>query len=110
MSCLPAAFRDLEPYVDDWALPTRQQRYDMRLSKTIDELTDFYDAIAPRADEAVAYLNRSDVDNLPEDATRLLHLLSSLALVAYPVRVFKRPWIPDAAPPDHAVTASSRYT
>lgn len=110
MSCLPDAFRDLEPYVDDWALPTRQQRYDMRLSKTIDELTDFYDAIAPRAAEAIAYLNRSDVDNLPEDATRLSHLLSSLALVAYPVSVFKQPWIPDAAPPDHVVAVSSRYT
>lgn len=95
-STLPHAFRELEPYVEDWALATRQERYDMRLSKTIDELQAFYDAIAPRAEEAVAYLNQADPDDLSEDATRLLHLLHSMALVAYPVNVFKQPRIPDA--------------
>lgn len=93
---LPDAFRDLEPYVALWALPTRQERYDMRLSKTIDELATFYDAIAPRAEEAIDYLNRFDLNELPEDATRLLHLLYSMIIVSYPVNVFKQPRIPDS--------------
>ncbi|RBM21887.1 hypothetical protein DI005_08905 [Prauserella sp. PE36] len=93
---LPESFRELEPYVADWALPTRQERYDMRLSKTIDELGEFYDAIAPRAEEAIGYLNELDLNDLPGDATRLLHLLYSMVLVSYPVNVFKQPRIPDS--------------
>jgi hypothetical protein len=96
MSLLPPGFEELEPYLSDWARLTRQERYDVRLSKTIDELAEFYDVIAPRAEEAIDYLNRLTLTELPEDATRLLHLLYSLVLVAYPVNVFKQPRIPDS--------------
>jgi hypothetical protein len=93
---LPEGFADLEPYVEDWALPTRAERYATRLSKTIDELDAFYDAIAPHAERAIAHLDALDLDDLPDDATRLLHLLYSMILVSYPVNVFKQPRIPDS--------------
>jgi hypothetical protein len=96
MSSLPDGFADLEPYVDDWARPTRAERYATRLSKTIDELDEFYDAIAPRAEEAIACLDGLDLGDLPDDATRLLQLLYSMILVSYPVNVFKQPRIPDS--------------
>jgi hypothetical protein len=95
-SGLPEGFTDLEPFVTDWALPTRAQRYEARLSKPYDELVTFYDAIAPRAEEAIAYLNELDVNALPDDATRLLHLLYSMILVSYAVNVFKQNRIPDS--------------
>jgi hypothetical protein len=93
---LPGAFAELEPYVEDWARPTRSERYATRLSKTIDELEAFYDAIAPHAEAAIAYLDTFDLDDLPPDALRLLHLLYSMILVSYPVNVFKQPRIPDS--------------
>jgi hypothetical protein len=93
---LPDGFAELEPYVGDWALPTRAERYAMRLSKTIDQLDEFYDTIAPHAEKAVAYLDALDLGDLPDDATRLLHLLYSMILVSYPVNVFKQPRIPDS--------------
>jgi hypothetical protein len=93
---LPQAFSDLQPYVADWALPTRAQRYEARLSKPFDELVTFYDAVAPRAEEAIAYLNGLDIDDLPDDATTLLHLLYSMILVSYAVNVFKQNRIPDS--------------
>jgi hypothetical protein len=93
---LPEGFADLEPYVEDWALPTRAERYATRLSKTIDDLDAFYDAIAPHAERAIAHLDALDLDDLPDDATRLLHLLYSMILVSYPVNVFKQPRIPDS--------------
>ncbi|MFF2846313.1 hypothetical protein ACFVT5_08270 [Streptomyces sp. NPDC058001] len=96
VALLPEPFRALEPYVRDWALPTRQQRYDMRLSKTIEELMEFYDTIAPLAEDAIAYLDRLELNDLPEDATRLLHLMYAMVLVSYPVNVFKQPRIPDS--------------
>ena len=49
--------------------PTRAERYATRLSKSIDELAEFYDAIAPRAEEAIEYLERLDLD----DAARRRH-------------------------------------
>ena len=93
---LPEEFGQLERYVADWAKPTRQERYDMRLSKTIDELGEFYDAITPRAEQAIEYLNGFDLNELPEAETRLLHLMYSLVMVSYPVNVFKQPRIPDS--------------
>jgi hypothetical protein len=95
-STLPQAFSDLQPFVADWALPTRAQRYEARLSKPFDELVTFYDAVAPRAEEAIAYLNGLDIDDLPDDATTLLHLLYSMILVSYAVNVFKQNRIPDS--------------
>ena len=93
---LPSGFSDLQPFVVDWALPTRAQRYQARLSKPFDELVRFYDAMAPRAEEAIAYLNGLDIDDLPDDATTLLHLLYSMILVSYAVNVFKQNRIPDS--------------
>jgi hypothetical protein len=93
---LPDGFADLEPFVADWAKPTRAERYETRLSKSIDELVAFYDAIAPRAEEAIEYLDRLRLDDLPEDATRLMHLLYSMILVSYAVNIFKQPHIPDS--------------
>ena len=93
---LPPEFSDLEPFVANWALPTRAQRYEARLSRPFDELVSFYDAVAPRAEEAIAYLNGLDIDDLPDDATTLLHLLYSMILVSYAVNVFKQNRIPDS--------------
>jgi hypothetical protein len=94
---LPDGFADLEPWVADWALPTREERYDMRLSKTIDELSAFYDAIAPRAEEAIIYLNGLDIDEPAGARAALLQrLLYSMILVSYAVNVFDQPRIPDS--------------
>jgi hypothetical protein len=93
---LPEGFADLEPWVADWAKPTRAERYAARLAKTSDELAAFYDAIAPRAEEAIAYLDKLDINDLPEDATRLLQLLYSMILVSYAVNIFHQPRIPDS--------------
>jgi hypothetical protein len=93
---LPEGFADLEPWVADWARPTRQERYDMRLSKTIEELEAFYDAVAARAEAAIAHLDARDLDVLTDADARLLQLLYSLILVSYPVNIFNQPRIPDS--------------
>jgi hypothetical protein len=93
---LPETFSELEPYVADWALATRAERYTARLERPFDDLVAFYDVIAPRAEEAISYLDGLDVNALPADATRLLHLLYSMILVSYAVNVFKQNRIPDS--------------
>jgi hypothetical protein len=96
VALLPEEFADLEPWAAQWALPTRAERYDLRLSKTIDELGAFYDAVAARAEDAIGYLSGLDINALPEPALRLQQLLYSLILVSYAVNVFDQPRIPDS--------------
>ena len=65
---LPEGFSELEPWVDDWALATRAERYAARLDRPYDELVAFYDAIAPHAERAIAYLDGLDINDLaPKD-------------------------------------------
>jgi hypothetical protein len=93
---LPEGFAELERFVADWAKPTRAERYQARLSKSIDELTEFYDAVARRAEEATEHLDGLDLEDLPDDAVRLLQLLHSMILVSYAVNIFNQPKIPDS--------------
>ena len=92
---LPPEFSDLEPFVEAWCLDSEPQRYAKRLASSMDELQAFYDAIFPRAEEAIVYLEKFPLDALPEDAHRLLKLLYSLILVSFPVEIWRQPYIPD---------------
>lgn len=94
-STLPAEFAGLEQYAH-WALRTERERYAKRLSSTMAELQEFYDAAFPRLDDALAYLDRCDLDAMPEDATRLLWLCYSLINVSFPVEVWRQPRVPDS--------------
>ena len=95
MSRLPAPFAALEPFADTWCLATERERYDLRLVSSIDEMQAFYDAIVPRAEEAMIYLEQFPLDSLPEDALNLLHLLYSMIEVSFPVEVWHQPRVPD---------------
>ena len=94
-SLLPAEFSDLEPFVADWCLDSEPDRYAKRLASTMDEIQTFYDAIFPRAEAAIVYLEQFPLDDLPEDALRLLKLLYSLILMSFAVEIWKQPYIPD---------------
>ena len=93
---LPEGFSVLEPYVADWSLATRKERYAARLDRPFGDLEAFYDAVAPHAEAAIAYLDTQNVNALTDDDTRLLHLLYSFILVSYAVNVFNQNRIPDS--------------
>jgi hypothetical protein len=92
---LPAQFSDLEPFAREWCLASEPERYAKRLASTMDQMQAFYDAIFPRAEEAIAYLEKVPLDDLPDDAHRLLQLLYSLILVSFAVEIWRQPYIPD---------------
>ena len=92
---LPPEFSDLEPFVEGWCLDSEPERYAKRLASTMDEMQAFYDAIFPRAEEAICYLEKFPLDDLPDDALRLLKLLYSLIMVSFPVEIWRQPYIPD---------------
>jgi hypothetical protein len=92
---LPRDYSDLEPYASTWCLPTEANRYARRLGSTIEEMQEFYDAFAPRAEAAIAYCDQFPLDDLPHDVQNLLHLIFSLVMVSFPVECWRQPRIPD---------------
>jgi hypothetical protein len=96
MSVLPAEFAELEPFAAAWCLPTERERFAQRMATPMADQQAFYDAFFPRAEEAIAYCDRFPLDELPEDAERLLQLIYSLVMVSFPVEAWRQPHIPDS--------------
>ncbi|MCV7378039.1 hypothetical protein BST11_02290 [Mycobacterium alsense] len=92
---LPSEFADLEPFAA-WCLDSEPQRYQKRLDSSMAEMQAFYDAITPRAEEAIAYCDKFPLDDLPDDVTNLMHLLYSMIMVSFPVECWKQPRVPDS--------------
>ena len=94
---LPSAFADLEEFAETWCLPTETQRWDQRIASTMADLRSFYDAFFPRLEEAIDYCDKFSLDELPEDALNLLHMIYSLVMVAMAVEIMHQPAPVDAA-------------
>ncbi len=92
---LPAEFADLEPYLD-WDLATEPERYAKRLASSMTEMQAFYDAAFPRLEDVIAYCDRFPLDELPEDARTLMHMMQSLINVSFPIEAWKQPRVPDS--------------
>jgi len=93
---LPARFSELEPFAKTWCLSTEGQRFARRMASTMPEIQAFYDAFFPRAEEAIAYCEKFPLDDMPDDAQRLLQLLYSLVMVSFPVEAWRQPHVPDS--------------
>jgi hypothetical protein len=94
---LPSAFAELEPYAETWCLATETERWNQRLSSSMAEMREFYDAFFPRLEEAIDYCDKYSLDDVPEDAVNLLHLIYSLVMVAMAVEIMHQPRPTDAA-------------
>ena len=95
MSMLPTPFADLEPYAEAWCLPTEPERQAKRFSASMSEMKEFYDAIVPRAEDAIAHLDTFSLESLPEPETNLLHLAYSMIQVSFPIECWNQPTVPD---------------
>lgn len=102
---LPSAFAELEKYAENWCLATEAERWDKRMSSTMAEMQSFYEAFFPRLEEAIEYCDKFPLDDIPEDALHLLHLIYSLIMVAMSVEIMHQPRPTDAA--DAVMTRTS---
>jgi hypothetical protein len=92
---LPAEFAEFEPYLD-WALPTEPERYAKRLASSMTDLQAFYDVAFPKLNDVIEYCDKFPLDDLPEDARTLMHLMQSLVLISFPIEAWKQPRVPDS--------------
>jgi hypothetical protein len=92
---LPAEFADLETFAQRWSLRTEVERWAHRHASSIEDMREFYGAVFPRIEAALAYCDRFPLDDLPDDARNLLSLVLSFVMVSFPVEVWNGPRIPD---------------
>ena len=101
---LPQGFSDLEQFVE-WALPSSTERNRKRRASSMDEINAFYNAILPRLEQILAYLDQFSLREMPQDARRLLYLSLSLAEVTIAVELFHEPKVTGGCDPERFVVA-----
>jgi len=92
---LLAEFAEFEPYLD-WALATEPERYAKRLASSMTEMQAFYDVAFPKLEAVMDYCDKFPLDDLPDDARALMHLMQSLVMVSFPIEAWKQPRVPDS--------------
>ncbi len=95
MSKLPTEFAELETY-SDWVLDTEELRYGKRLSSSMDEIKAFYDAVTPRLQDAMTYIDQFDLKALPVEAKNLELLCFSYINITFPIEVWGQQRVPDS--------------
>ncbi len=89
MSLLPPGFDELERF-EGWILASEKERHARRYDSSMDEIRDFYNAIKPKREAIVEYLNQFPMDELPADANRLFMMGLSFMEVSIAVEFFGR--------------------
>jgi len=90
---LPSRFKDLERFID-WSIPTSGGRTAKRVASQIEEVRIFYDAILPDAEDILDYLNQFPLKEMPEDASRLMNMMLSLAEIATCIEFYNSTDVP----------------
>ena len=101
---LPAAFAELEPYLD-WALPSETLRRQYRESLELDEITEFYNAMLVRAPEILDHFRKSETDaggpdRVDAPTRTLFTLMLSFSEASLSVEMHRSPTVPDGMPGD----------
>ena len=102
MRGLPREFADLEPYVD-WALPSEAERCRKRAVSDMAELRSFYEAMLPRMEAVMGYLNTFALSELSVEAERLMNMTLSLAEIGPAVEFYGQPTVIDGFPVERFV-------
>jgi hypothetical protein len=85
---LPQKFSELEPFVAQWALRSMRERHRRRIASSAQDRKAFYEAMAPRLNDAIDYLNGFPLHEMPEDAATLLELALALMEVSLTQEVY----------------------
>ena len=93
-STWPEEFRDLERFAD-WCYETEPERSAKRQASSFEELQTLYDAVLPRLEAILAYLDKVPLDEIAERDRPLLQLTWALAEVAPAIELFGQVQVAD---------------
>lgn len=88
---LPEGFEALEPFVDQWVHGGFQDRFVTRYTSEMADISAFYDAAAPLADQGLSEIGRVGLETQSEEHVTLFRLLMALAHVAVAVERYRQP-------------------
>lgn len=91
---LPPGFEELEPFVAHWAGTTTNDRVHARSVLEIGEIRAFYDAMLPRLEEAMDYIDAIGVHDLSADAATLAKLVLAMGQASIAIEVHGVPRAP----------------
>jgi hypothetical protein len=104
---LPIEFADLEQFVPAWTIEDQNDRHRKRVRSSLDELRAFYDAIYPRMNDLMGYLNGiplCDPDELPPEAKNLYLLALSFMMISLPIDLrWRTSDLPEALAPERVI-------
>ena len=84
-------FSDLDPYLMLWGLPASAERVAKRVRSSMAELRAFHDAMTPRLEEIIGYLNQFPVHEIPEVDRPLANAALAMCEVDNAVSKWKAP-------------------
>lgn len=90
---LPEQFKELNIFVNDWCFPTQMERTNARQESNMKDITAFYDAMEPRMQEILDYLDTFAIDELQGETMTLLELAYAIAEIAPAVEMFGQKYV-----------------
>ena len=100
-------FSELENYIDRWGLESPADRLRQRVDSTLDELKDFYNAVSPRTEEIIEYLNQFHINEIPEKDRPLAWMILALCEVDDAIHMWKAANLDYISDPVHWRTKTS---
>jgi hypothetical protein len=94
-----AQFADLDSVVAAWGLSTVRQRREKRLRSNYEELKAFHDAMLPRLEAVIAFLDQFPPDGIPEPFLPLSYAALAMCEVDDPVSKWRSVLLDDALDP-----------
>ncbi|MEQ8165046.1 MAG: hypothetical protein RIC93_03090 [Alphaproteobacteria bacterium] len=102
-------FSDLAPFVEEWGLPTTEDRMRKRLNSTFEELESFHAAMMPRLEEIIQFLNQYRLDEIPARYEKLANAALAMCEVDDPVSKWRTVTLPEAGDPRRFISKRSFY-
>lgn len=79
-------FSELDWLLPQWGLPTSSERVARRANSSMDEIRAFHEAMLPRLEEVINYLNHFKIENIPEGDLPLTYAVLAICEVDNPIR------------------------
>lgn len=84
-------FSELNGFVAQWGLPTAHERLVRRTEAPMAEIEHFYQAIVPRLDDIITFLNQFPVDAIPDEYLPLSYLALAACEIDDAINLWKAP-------------------
>lgn len=84
-------FLTLAPFVEKWGLPSFEERVQVRMTSSIEELDSFYATMAPYLDRIIKFLDQWPLDDIPAEHRPLAYATLALCEIDNAVNRWRQP-------------------